>query len=81
MQEEMYRLYWNKMTKSIRLHEASCHHYRHRTENRYAQWSDPFHSKEEAMRKGMEILERHLLCAFCLSDHHCTEDVFAQRES
>lgn len=73
----MYRLYWYRMTKAVRLHGSGSHHYRTQTNNPYAQWSDPFLSKEETMRKGMEILERHLLCAFCLSDHQCTEDVFA----
>ena len=73
----MYRLYWNSVTKSGRLHESSCHHYRASKNSRYAEWSDPFDSRDEAIREGMEILERHLLCAFCLSDHHCTEDVFA----
>ena len=72
-----YRLSWNRITKSVRLHTTDCRHSLVSIMARTNVWSDPIDDKEEAVAKALQILVDHLECADCLSSHRCGENVFA----
>ena len=74
----MYRLRWDRITRSIRLHSVECQYRPSSTSPRDSLWSEVFDEKGDAIEEALHVLIKHLECGVCLSGHRCTEDVFSR---
>ena len=72
----MYRISYDKTTKSAKVHRANCRHSIVSRQSKTSQSSDVMESKEDAIELALSILRDHIECGTCLSDHKCTEQVF-----